>query len=237
MRQLKVIPNQSVTMGVVGRITTLDLRHVMAGDIATYDILANIKMTPFVRPMTIDPRIDICTFYVPHRHVYGQDWVDFIQEGEDETVTFPTVSGAGPNGWGNSRAVPWVHAGTMPLWQIQGYTRIWNRYFRPPRAGIAERDETFAIPANTHEIFGFQAANLPALWNIGHDTVGFPTNNTVTVAGSFTLTDLVAKSAAWENSLQREWSAHYYKDLMKDFGGRASIDADERPEFLAQTTL
>src|SRR4051794_41673808 len=36
----------------------------------------------FVCP--IDSTVDIFTFYVPHRHVYGEQWIKFMKDGRSE---------------------------------------------------------------------------------------------------------------------------------------------------------
>src|SRR2546428_5223113 len=34
------------------------------------------------RGLAIDSTVDIFTFYVPHRHVYGEQWIKFMKDGE-----------------------------------------------------------------------------------------------------------------------------------------------------------
>src|SRR5258708_28152764 len=35
---------------------------------------------------SIDSTVDIFTFYVPHRHVYGEQWIKFMKDGVNATV-------------------------------------------------------------------------------------------------------------------------------------------------------
>src|SRR5262245_64350876 len=38
------------------------------------------------RGLAIDSTVDIFTFYVPHRHVYGEQWIKFMKDGVNATV-------------------------------------------------------------------------------------------------------------------------------------------------------
>src|SRR5699024_12471506 len=42
----------------------------------------------------IDSTVDIFTFYVPHRHVYGEQWIKFMKDGVNATP-LPTVNTTG----------------------------------------------------------------------------------------------------------------------------------------------
>jgi hypothetical protein len=182
-----------------------------------------------------DVRVDVATFFVPHRHVYGQDWIDYISEGYDETVNLTTIDAGNGNSWDEFQAVPWIKSGEIPLWLVQGYLNIWNRYYRPPKQSIAERTTAYSISGNDAE--GFLCSTLPAIWNTGHESGAYPTNNSVSSATSFTVTDLAKKMAEWDTELQREWKDTYYRDFMRNiWGGNASVDADQRPTLLAHST-
>src|SRR5207244_231879 len=45
-------------------------------------------------PTTRDSIINIFTFYVPHRHVYGEQWIKFMKDGVNATP-LPTVNTTG----------------------------------------------------------------------------------------------------------------------------------------------
>jgi hypothetical protein len=233
-RELVDLTNLSYNTGQLQRLSILNTVLVNAGDSMEYNVRGIWRNTPLKRQLAVDARIDIATFFVPHRHVYGQDWIDFVSQGYDETVTLQTVNAGSGNEWSKFWAHPWIEAGAMPLWLIEGYCQIWNRFFRPPKQGIAERDYTFNPTGYDH--WGFSTATLPTIWNTGHDTASYPSNDTIP-SGAFTLTDLAQKSAEWESELQREWKDHYYRDFLQDiWGGKASVDADQRPSLLAHST-
>src|SRR5205085_11117200 len=46
--------------------------------------------TTLFRSLAIDSTVDIFTFYVPHRHVYGEQWIKFMKDGVNATP-LPTV--------------------------------------------------------------------------------------------------------------------------------------------------
>src|SRR4051794_41895873 len=51
-------------------------------------------MSPLRRGLAIDSTVDIFTFYVPHRHVYGEQWIKFMKDGVNATP-LPTVNTTG----------------------------------------------------------------------------------------------------------------------------------------------
>src|SRR5262245_22041383 len=43
------------------------------------------SLSPLRRGLAIDSTVDIFTFYVPHRHVYGEQWIKFMKDGVNAT--------------------------------------------------------------------------------------------------------------------------------------------------------
>ncbi|AXQ65991.1 MAG: major capsid protein [Microviridae sp.] len=232
-RNLVDLTNLAFGSGYVGRLCALNVLPVVAGDSMALDGYVNLRLTPFLRQLNTDVKIDVCSFYVPHRHIYGQDWIDFIKQGVDETVTFPTVAAANP--YGAMHAIPWTHNREMPLWLVQGYLNIWNRYYRPPRSDIAER--VIADGLTSFDQYGLRCANLPAIWNTGHKVADYPSDDTVPSATTFRLTEMAREAGEWESRLNREWKDNYYSDFMRNsFGTSINTDADQRPLMLAHTS-
>ena len=257
--------NLSFQTGDVGRLMTLNVLPVVAGDSITYGMKAVFRLAPFRRPLIVDPRIDVVHCFVPHRHVYGDTWINFIKEGVNETVSFPSYTLN--HGYNNCYFIPWIRGrsnnAAIPKWLIDGYMNIWNRYFRPPQAGIDEqtyssqhlRDGDLSPGDGRNSYYGFPCADMPTPWNTGHatgtaqapeypddigsDGAGINTNTAGVPNSSHILTTwgIEEQSAKWKTLLEREWTSTYYDDLMSSiFGGGASVDADERPHFLGQTT-
>src|SRR5437764_15288741 len=53
-----------------------------------------LPISPLRRGLAIDSTVDIFTFYVPHRHVYGEQWIKFMKDGVNATP-LPTVNTTG----------------------------------------------------------------------------------------------------------------------------------------------
>src|SRR5207244_2675858 len=45
------------------------------------DAVGALRLSPLRRGLAIDSTVDIFTFYVPHRHVYGEQWIKLIDDG------------------------------------------------------------------------------------------------------------------------------------------------------------
>ncbi len=119
--------------GDIGRLQTLAVVPVVAGDGIELDLHGIFRLSPLRRQMVTDCHLDFFAFFVPHRHIYGDDWIDFIKGGLDEDVTFPhtkplqspllDIFGCFSVNRGFSR---------LPAWIPGGYAQIWHRYFRSP---------------------------------------------------------------------------------------------------------
>src|SRR5260221_288718 len=71
--------------GQIGRLITISTTPVIAGDSFEMDAVGALRLTPLRRGLAIDSTVDIFTFYVPHRHVYGEQWINFIKDGINDT--------------------------------------------------------------------------------------------------------------------------------------------------------
>src|SRR5258708_17439875 len=58
--------------GQIGRLITISTTPVIAGDSFEMDAVGALRLSPLRRGLAIDSTVDIFTFYVPHRHVYGE---------------------------------------------------------------------------------------------------------------------------------------------------------------------
>src|SRR5947207_3216288 len=77
--------------GQIGRLITISTTPVIAGDSFEMDAVGALRLSPLRRGLAIDSTVDIFTFYVPHRHVYGEQWIKFMKDGVNAT-TLPTVN-------------------------------------------------------------------------------------------------------------------------------------------------
>src|SRR5262245_47390417 len=57
-------------------------------------VLRLFSLFLLLRGLAIDSTVDIFTFYVPHRHVYGEQWIKFMKDGVNATP-LPTVNTTG----------------------------------------------------------------------------------------------------------------------------------------------
>src|SRR5947209_19912265 len=80
--------------GQIGRLITISTTPVIAGDPFEMDAVGALRLSPLRRGLAIDSTVDIFTFYVPHRHVYGEQWIKFMKDGVNATP-LPTVNTTG----------------------------------------------------------------------------------------------------------------------------------------------
>ena len=131
-RNLFDLSHFAIQLGRIGRLQTLARIPVLPGDSISAEIAGVWKLPPLRRDLTLDAKVQLFAFYVPYRHIYGDDWLDFIREGNDENVVFSQVN--------NNRILPYLvcnHRGTIPRYIPAGYNRIWNRYFRTPYPNLS----------------------------------------------------------------------------------------------------
>src|SRR5256885_255870 len=74
---------------------------------------------------------NIFTFYVPHRHVYGEQWIKFIKDGVNATP-LPTVNTTAYID--HAAFLGTINPDTNKITKhlFQGYLNIYNNYFKAP---------------------------------------------------------------------------------------------------------
>src|SRR6266508_4941045 len=79
--------------GQIGRLITLSTTPVIAGDSFEMDAVGALRLSPLRRGLAIDSTVDIFTLYVPHRPVYGEQWIMIMKNGASATplTTFNTT--------------------------------------------------------------------------------------------------------------------------------------------------
>src|SRR5690625_1725605 len=80
--------------GQIGRLITISTPPVIAGDSFEMDGVGALRLSPLRRVLAIASTVDIFTFYVPHRHVYGEQWINFMKVGVNAT-RLPTLNATG----------------------------------------------------------------------------------------------------------------------------------------------
>lgn len=218
--------------GEIGRLKTIGTLVVCAGDSLEVDLQGVWRLSPLRRHMTFDAAVDVFAFYIPFRHIYGEDFTDFILGGVDEGKTFTGVSFAA--GVGDYLGINVGAATTIPTWLPAGYNRIWNRFFRAPTDGSSERADT-AVPTAQREVkYGIPVGYLPNVWSTGIDTEITAADHQVAISSSkLDILELDRVKGRYKTEVDREWfGQRYYDILQRTWGSRVNIDADQRPELV-----
>src|SRR5260370_35651328 len=71
--------------GQIGRLITISTTPVIAGDSFEMDAVGALRLSPLRRGLAIDSTVAIFTFYAPHRHVYGDQCINFTTHGVNAT--------------------------------------------------------------------------------------------------------------------------------------------------------
>src|SRR5437867_4109936 len=88
---IKLLPILGTISGKTVKLMVLALiTPVIAGDSFEMDAVGALRLSPLRRGLAIDSTVDIFTFYVPHRHVYGEQWIKFMKDAVNATP-LPTV--------------------------------------------------------------------------------------------------------------------------------------------------
>jgi len=223
------------TLGAMGRLKTLSRIPVLPGDSMNIDLAGIWRLAPLRRELIIDSKVDLFAFYVPHRHIYGDDFVDFIKDGNDESKTFEGVT--------NSDLRPYLachELGTLPLWVVAGYNQIWNRYFRAPTAdGDIVADDYLPSANSDASDHGYKCGWLPRMWSATIDGNVVSSDTDVDVnSNTLSLLDLEKQKAHLKTERQREWYARRYTDVLKQgWKSGVNIDADQRPQLVWKTSF
>src|SRR5215813_4574954 len=67
--------------GQIGHLITISTTPVIAVASFEMDAVGALRLSPLRRGLAIDSTVAIFTFYVPHRHVYGIQWIKFMKDG------------------------------------------------------------------------------------------------------------------------------------------------------------
>src|SRR5580704_17805895 len=80
--------------GQIGRLFTISNPPVIAGHCFAMDAFGPLRRSPLRRGLASDFSVGIVSFYVPHRHVYGEQWIHFMKDGVSANP-LPTVNTTG----------------------------------------------------------------------------------------------------------------------------------------------
>ena len=240
----------SDTCGRIGSLMTNGVIPVIAGDSISVNADHIFRLSPIKRQLLHDAQVDLFAFFVPFRHIYGQDWIDLIHQGMDSgAVSLDTVSpGLGGTSY-TGQSLPNA-SGAVAKWIYGGYNHIWNWFFRFVKLTSVEVPLDYngvgyptghnsgnspidgSQPVKDH---GFPCARLKRPWTTGIVTDIVSGDHEVSAATVLDLIDLAKQKQIFKTQLQRDYFAYHYKDVIKElFGGAVSTDAagDERPTLI-----
>src|SRR5438045_2799003 len=83
------------------------------------------SLSPLRRGLACVSTVDIFTFYVPHRHVYGEQWIKFMKDGVNATP-LPTVNTTGYIDHAAFLGTINPDTNKIPKHLFQGYLNIYN---------------------------------------------------------------------------------------------------------------
>src|SRR5258708_33382203 len=117
--------------GQIGRLITISTTPVIAGDSFEMDAVGALRLSPLRRGLAIDSTLYIFTFYVPHRHAYGAQWIKFMKDGVNATP-LPTDNTTGYID--QAACLDTINPATnkIPNHLIHSYLNIYNNYFKAP---------------------------------------------------------------------------------------------------------
>src|SRR4051812_37381282 len=111
--------------GQIGRLITISTTAVIAGDSFEIDAVGALRLSPLRRGLAIDSTVDIFTFYVSHRHVYGAQWITFMNDGLNATP-LPVVAATGYSGHAAFLGAITPDTNKIPKHLLQGYLNIYS---------------------------------------------------------------------------------------------------------------
>src|SRR5439155_1733168 len=191
------------------------------------DAVGALRLSPLRRGLAIDSTVDIFTFYVPHRHVYGEQWIKFMKDGVNATP-LPTVNTTGYIDHAAFLGTINPDTNKIPKHLFQGYLNIYNNYFKAP--WMPDRTEANPNELNQDDArYGFRCCHLKNIW-----TAPLPPETELSrqMTTSTTSIDIMGLQAAYANlhtDQERDYFMQRYHDVISSFGGKTSYDADNRP--------
>lgn len=238
-REVYDLSHWSFKTGAIGSLMPLSIIPVCAGSSIELDANVVFRMSPLRRNLYIDSVVDLFAFYIPHRHIYGSNWVDFIKAGSDEGVTLGTDTLATDASSEVLLGVTFVQA--IPRWLSRGLVQIWNNYFRDPSdvAGILPDNYFTTLAAGSSILeYGLACANLKRMWNSAIlSTLTSGDYSLPLSGGEVNLYELAALKGRLRTETARDFFAARYRDVLDySWSSKVNIDADQRPELIMRST-
>src|SRR4051794_33864430 len=117
--------------GQIGRLITISTTPVIAGDSFEMDAVGALRLSPLRRGLAIASTVDIFTFYVPHLHVYGEQWIKFMKDGVNGT-SLATGNSTGYVVQAAFRGAITPDFNKIPEHLFHSYLNMYNNHFKAP---------------------------------------------------------------------------------------------------------
>src|SRR3989475_13111168 len=148
--------------GQIGRLLTISTTPVIGGGSFEMDAVGALRLSPLRRGLAIGSTVDIFIFDVPHRHVYGEQWIKLMKDGVNDTP-LTTVNTTGYIAHAAFLGTITPDTNKIPKHLFQGYLRIYNNYFKAP--WMPNRTEANPNEVNqTYDRYAFRSCHLKNIW-------------------------------------------------------------------------
>src|SRR5690625_494730 len=110
------------------RRITISSTPVIAGESFVVVAVGALRLSPLRRGLAIDSTVAIFTFYGPHCHVYGEQWIKFMKDGVNATP-LSTVNTTGYIDHAAFLGTIILNTNKISKHLFHGYLIIYNNYF------------------------------------------------------------------------------------------------------------
>ena len=222
------LPKYVVKHGMkIGRLQTVAHKRVLPGE--TVEVSANITidLAETAREPIFNGMVSLHSYFVPHRHVHGEDYTNFIRQGFDENVTFTGITVPSDYHIAHLR-----EAGTVWKDLVVGYNMCWNRYYRDIRNPGDIISDTYIAATEDERKFGYKTMHNPTIWSraLVHTTDLTDDERKVSIDSNskIDLADIKKTQARFSTESSLNWFNNYYSPVLQrlyDSPG-VNIDAD-----------
>ena len=242
----------AITAGRIGNLQTLTKIPVIAGDSITLDMINQVRLSPMRRSLSVSAIVDYAAFYVPHRHIYGEDWTTMLEEGYDSAVSLGTVSVQDANYLGVTQAAT---EGASAAWLPGAYNHIYNWYYRYSKltpevplnyggtgypSGHTSSNSPLDGGSNQRD-YGFICARLKTPWTTAIPGTLTDSDHRFNLTDSNTTLDIIDLELAkmqYKSRVDREWfTVHYHDVLKKIYNSKVNTEIEPRPTMIMRKTV
>ena len=266
MRNTYNLSHLAHIVGHIGRLQTISVIPVIPGDSLEINIDGIFRLAPFRKEIVSECQIDICAFYVPHRHVWPSEWPEIVRTGAQSLTNLTN----GPAVAATDRDPFFLGikecGATVNRALIYGYNEIFRRYFAVPTTGSNGsfpfvNNQYYPAGLGSEEVnsrkYGYRAARLPHILNgavvvnqgvnasgssrfYSDDDWGVQVPQDTPAPGTALLDirDLKGIQSRYKSVQEQNYFATFYDDVVAQKWNTKGVntDADPRPTYLGRAT-